>query len=289
VQFPARGGSAVSSRSYSAPNSCHRRAMAGVRPPATDIRNGTFPVKPSDEQDSSLRVMFIHGGGSTDGLDRTHDPYAVYLRARFQHFTMRSVRQTSDFELVVRTHAEEAATFRPDVIVGQSQGGPTILELMHRGLWQGPSVICCPALVDGVDDHLLHLLDNVPILLVTGRLDQQVPLHRVQSLHAANSARLAGGLGLIVVEDIHSLCSLCNDAIPAAHVDGSAGIEDSGCGTLYAMVRTVWAMRERVASESGYKHEERLPASRSVEATAVLPNARRTASTAPRRKSCIVQ
>ena len=217
------------------------------------------PVAPASQRDTDLRVMFIHGGGSTDGDDRENEPFARYLRARFEHFSMQVVRHTSDFELVIRTHAEEAQRFRPDVIVGRSQGGPTILELMHRGLWNGPSVLCCPAIVPTVDDHLQHLPDNVPLLLATGNADEQVPLERVQGLYDANHARLQRGLGLIVVEDVHALCSLLDDGQPAAHLAGSAGVDPS-CGTLYDMVQTVWAMRECVASKKGYAHLERLPA-----------------------------
>jgi predicted esterase len=217
-----------------------------------------FPDAPSSHRDTELRVMFIHGGGSKDGDDRENEPFARYLRARFERFSMRAVRHTSDFELVVRTHAEEAARFQPDVIVGQSQGGPTMLELMHRGLWHGPSVLCCPASVPTVDDHLQRLPDDVPLLIATGDADEQVPLQRVQALHSANQARLQQGLGLVVVADAHALCSLLHDGKPAAHLEGSAGVEPA-CGTLFDLVQAVWAMRERVASKRGYVHAERLP------------------------------
>ena len=101
--------------------------------------------------------------------------------------------------------------------------------------------------------------DSLPLLIVTGASDEQVPLTRVEDLYAANSARLQGGIGLIVVQDEHALCSLLNDAKPAPHLDGSDGV-DPNCGTLSQMVQACWQMRQRVVAKSGYDHDARLPA-----------------------------
>ena len=219
----------------------------------------SHPVAPAPDRNDRLRVMFIHGGGSTDVSDREQEPFARYLRARYDQFSMKAVRHTSDFESVIRTHAEEARRFKPDIIVGRSQGGPTILELMHRGIWCGPAVLCCPAIVPIVDDHLMRLPDSLPLLIVTGASDEQVPLTRVEDLYAANRARLQGGCALIVVQDTHALCSLLNDAKPVPHLDGSHGA-DPACGTLGQMIQACWEMRQRVAAKAGYDHGARLPA-----------------------------
>ena len=101
--------------------------MAGVLFPSSDILADDFRVAPSSEVDADIRVLFIHGGGRS--ADRSMDAFPVYLRARFQHFAMRSVEKTHDFELVIREHTEEIRSFRPVIVVGHSQGGPTILEV----------------------------------------------------------------------------------------------------------------------------------------------------------------
>ena len=101
--------------------------MAGVPPPQTDIDVDTFPSPdpgtPTSGKNTTLRVMFIHGGGSKAGFDRTQEPFAVYLRAHFKHFSMRQIDHTSDFGFVVDQHAQEIAEFKPDVLLGRSQGG----------------------------------------------------------------------------------------------------------------------------------------------------------------------
>ena len=227
--------------------------------PASDDYLASHPVAPPPVRNDSLRVMFVHGGGSTDVTDKEQSPFARYLRARFEHFSMKAVRHTSDFELVIRTHAEEARRFQPDILVGKSQGGPTILEMMHRGIWRGPAVLCCPAIVPEVDAHLMRLPDSLPLLIVAGASDEQVPLARVEDLYAANRARLQGGCALIVVQDRHALHSLLNDAEPAPHLEGSDGA-DTACGTLAQMVETCWEMRQRCAAKAGYDHAARLPA-----------------------------
>ena len=94
----------------------------------------------------------------------------------------------------------------------------------------------------------------------------------MEDLYAANSARLQGGCGLIVVQDEHALCSLLNDAKPAPHLDGSDGV-DPNCGTLSQMVQVCWQMRQRVVAQGGYDHDERLPAD-SVNASAPAPAGR---------------
>ena len=55
--------------------------MAGVPIPATTITDDTFAVRPAGAVDDSLRVLFVHGGGSTDANDKSTSPHATYLRA----------------------------------------------------------------------------------------------------------------------------------------------------------------------------------------------------------------
>ena len=112
--------------------------MAGVPIPVSEVDTNTFRVRPSGRKDGDLRVLFVHGGRASDSRDTRQSPFALYLSARFENFAMRCVRHTSDFEHSISEHAEEIESFHPDVVVGRSQGGPTILELVHRGLWRGP-------------------------------------------------------------------------------------------------------------------------------------------------------
>ena len=245
--------------------------MAGVPIPVSEIDTNTFRVRPSGRKDGDLRVLFVHGGGASDSRDTRQSPFALYLSARFENFAMRCVRHTSDFEHSISEHAEEIESFHPDVVVGRSQGGPTILELVHRGLWRGPSVLCCPAIVPGVDDHLMALPADVPFLVVTGAVDEQVPLDRVTDFVKANALRLRGGLRLCVVNDRHGLRSLCDDERPATVLDAMAPpIETrrevpSEAVTLYDLVRSCWDLRLRC--QQPYRHEARIGASAAPAAT----------------------
>ena len=278
--------------------------MAGVPIPETKIEEDTFPVNPIHQPNaeySSLKVLFIHGGGSTVSYqDRTQEPFATYLSTKFgENFTMKTVRYTSDFEGVISTHAQEIARFRPDVVVGRSQGGPTILALIKRRLWLGPSVICCPALVASVDRPLVtDLPDHVPLLVLTGQVDEQVPVRRVKHMlfNPELRQRLGAGIELVVVDDIHSLRSVLNDNHPAKVLQWT-----SGCGsdqvniqqdvTLQSCISRVWSLRQQVKGQ--YIHEDRIPRSppppNNQESSNSLSNSPEAESQKVEKKTCLVQ
>ncbi|GAB5354187.1 hypothetical protein AAMO2058_000098200 [Amorphochlora amoebiformis] len=136
-----------------------------------------------------MRVLFIHGGGSTSRNDRTKDPYAIYLREELgEDFYMVPMRFTHDFEWCIKTQAKAVKDFQPDVIVGRSQGGPTVLSLIHRGYWSGPSLLCCPAIVPGVDN--LNIPSGIPVVVLAGNHDEQVPYSRIIYFCQKNLKRL---------------------------------------------------------------------------------------------------
>eukprot|EP00941_MAST-03F_sp_MAST-3F-sp1_P000236 g236.t1 len=238
--------------------------MAGVAPPATSITKDTFPVVPIPRSPhiAPIKVLFIHGGGSRDNFNRFLEPFAVYLKTVFgkDNFTMKNVRMTSDFELCIATHGEEIKRFRPDVVVGRSQGGPTILALIKRKMWLGPSVICCPALVPGLDDHLVtNLPRNVPIVLLIGLVDEQVPYKRVCQMLWNEKVRehLGKGFEAYCVDDIHALKSILNDEKPRELVCDENFVTTGNMKsiTLRIAVERVLEISKMIA----YKEEFRIP------------------------------
>jgi len=152
-----------------------------------------------------MRVLFIHGGGSTSRNDRTKDPYAIYLREELgEDFYMVPMRFTHDFEWCIKTQAKAVKDFQPDVIVGRSQGGPTVLSLIHRGYWSGPSLLCCPAIVPGVDN--LNIPSGIPVVVLAGNHDEQVPYSRIIYFCQKNLKRLgSASFEWVTVKDRHNL------------------------------------------------------------------------------------
>src|SRR5690606_19664084 len=121
--------------------------------------------------------------------------------------------------------ARAISSFRPHILVGKSQGGPTILQLIHRGYWKGPSLICCGAVVPGLDD--CSLPDKVPFLLCYGSKDIAVPLSVAEHILEVNK-HLGENIKLVVVEDDHSLAGLVND---------------ENDPNLFSLIRQLWRMR----------------------------------------------
>lgn len=227
--------------------------MAGAPIPPTDITYDTFPINPSlGCKTDSFSVQYVHGGGSTSTTDRTQDPFAIYLRARLERFGMREIRMTHAFEQAIEQHAEEIRALKPDILIGRSQGGPTILELVKRGHWNGPIMLCCPAMVDGIDEHIMDLPRGFPVIVVAGVVDEQVNIHTLKRFYKRNKDRLQGGLKFVSVKDIHCLQSLLNDEVPAPVVETSvlepSAMLVSGNGqkvTLMDLLQELWDMRDK--------------------------------------------
>ena len=123
--------------------------------------------------------------------------------------------------------------------------------------------------VDSV--YEMALPADVPFLVVSGAVDEQVPLDRVTDFVKANAPRLQGGLRLCVVNDRHGLRSLCDDERPATVLGAMAPpIETrrevpSEAVTLYDLVRSCWDLRLRC--QQPYRHEARIGASAAPAAT----------------------
>jgi hypothetical protein len=84
----------------------------------------TSNPSPTPLNPKCIRVLFIHGGGNTDKVDKLSDKCANYLRLHFGgNFYMRAARYTSDFESTIKIHGDGVKVFLPDVIVSRSQGG----------------------------------------------------------------------------------------------------------------------------------------------------------------------
>ena len=221
-------------------------------------------------KDESIRVFFIYGRGSTASADCTSDPMPTYLRDHFAHFSMATVRHTSDLELCISTHARHLADFQPDVVVTESHGGPIILTMISQGLWRGPTLMLCPTIVPGIDDSICMLRNDHPIAILAGSKDEEVPFRHIEGLWARCERRLGSGFRVTVVNDRHALTSVLDDESPMpCEVLGMElySSPPGGCGdmsratTLAALVLETWVMRERVAANCGYSHEGRFPRS----------------------------
>jgi len=120
------------------------------------------------------------------------------------------------FEGCVRLQAEAIAKTCPDVVVASSFGGAVAVNLVHRGLWSGPTLLLAPAqercrrVFAKVGYHLpraatLHSVLEAapcPMVVVHGTRDTIVPV--------ADSVELAGEAAatrvkLLTVEDNHTL------------------------------------------------------------------------------------
>lgn len=76
-----------------------------------------------------------------------------FLRTLLKNFFRPSRAAEDSLRGCLNIQAAELKVNRPDLIVGSSWGGAIGLLLVSEGIWDGPIVLCCPA--------LKHLLDKV--------------------------------------------------------------------------------------------------------------------------------
>ena len=188
--------------------------------------NGNLPTLKT--LSSSLRVLFIHGGGWKINTNLSEQPFAKYLQSHFSQTHVENMTNTGLFEQCIRQQTAAIIQFKPHLIVCKSQGGPTLLQLLHRGIWRGPSVLCCPAIVPGIDD--VSLVSDVPFLIVSGSKDIAVPLSHIDYIMQSNQAFVDNGtVQKCIVEDDHGLLTLLND-------------EQCKENNLYRQIERCWSM-----------------------------------------------
>jgi alpha/beta superfamily hydrolase len=107
---------------------------------------------------------------------------------------------TRDFSACVRVQADTLTRFRPDVLVGSSFGGAVAVEMLQRGLWQGPTLLLAQAAVKRGQPP--YLPEGVRVWLVHGRADQLVEIQGSRELARTGTPEL---VRLIEVDDDHSL------------------------------------------------------------------------------------
>jgi len=157
---------------------------------------------------NSLKVLFIHGGGWHIDQDLADQPFSHYLRKHFpQSFHVESMANTSLFEACIMQQAKAIQKFQPDIVVGKSQGGPTIFQLINRGYWRGPSVLCCPAVVRGFDE--VKLPKDVPFIICMGNQDIAV---KTEIGHWIKSQNPNDNVRLVFVDGGHDLSCLLEDS-----------------------------------------------------------------------------
>ena len=168
----------------------------------------------------SLKVLFIHGGGYAKNRDLSKQPFAKYLESHFDNTHIEHMTNTGLFEVCIRQQAKAIVNYKPDLIVCKSQGGPTLFQLWHRKIWHGPSILCCPAVVPGIDNLQFIDYDNndnkecndVSILIVNGSKDVAVPMDRIESILSNNKIMYQNNLlRKVVVNDDHGLLTLLDD------------------------------------------------------------------------------
>jgi pimeloyl-ACP methyl ester carboxylesterase len=168
--------------------------MSDPASPATPASPAS-PATPS-RPPKRLRVQFIHGlEGSPTGA-----------KARFlaEHFEVRApAMDTRDFEAAVETQARALTALPPDVVVGSSFGGAIAVELLHRGVWAGPTVLLAQAAQKL--GRIATLPEGVRVILVHGVRDTVVPIEDSRALAKTGTAPL---VRLVEVDDDHRLQSL---------------------------------------------------------------------------------
>jgi len=202
---------------------------------------GTTPsndIPVDTDQIEDIRVLFIHGGGYAKGRDLTQQPFGIFIKEHWKNSHAEHMVDTTDFESCWRQQARAIQTFRPQLIIGRSQGGPIILRLINEGIWNGPAILCCAACVAGFDS--LKLPQNVPFLIVNGSKDVAVPLATGHSIMKANED-LGENIKMIIVEDDHSLKSLAN-------IDNSPNLRE--------LVVQLWEMKKKC---SGFDPLKNIP------------------------------
>ena len=177
---------------------------------------------------STLKVLFIHGGGWGKNRVLSQQPFAKYLESHFENTHIENMKNTSEFEKCIRQQTTAIIKYKPHLIVCKSQGGPTLFQLIHRNIWKGPSILCCPAIVPGIDN--VKLLNNVPFIIVSGSKDVAVPLSRIDHIMNTNKQFVENNtLKKIIVDDNHGLLTLLND-------------EQCKENNLYKIIEKCWNM-----------------------------------------------
>jgi alpha/beta superfamily hydrolase len=142
---------------------------------------------------SSLRVQFIHGLESS--------PSGIKARLFAEHFTaITPAMDTRDFDSCVVLQERTIAEFRPDVLVGSSFGGAVAVELLHRGVWRGPTLLLAQAALRFARHDTLP--EGIRVWLVHGTADTVVDVEDSRRLARTGSSDL---VRLIEVDDDHSL------------------------------------------------------------------------------------
>ena len=143
-----------------------------------------------------LRVHFIHGlEGSPSGAK------ARFFAKHFDAYT--PAMDTRDFAAAVETQARALADAGADVVVGSSFGGAIAVELLHRGVWTGPTLLLAQAAFKLGGARTLP--DGVPVLLVHGVRDEVVPIGDSRTLARTGTPAL---VQLVEVDDDHRLQTL---------------------------------------------------------------------------------
>ena len=148
---------------------------------------------------SRLKVQFIHG------LEGSPQGNKARLLAR--HFTASTpAMDTSDFDACVETQAREILRYAPDLLVGSSFGGAVALELLHRGSWEGPTLLLAQAALRL--GRRTTLPAGARVWLVHGIRDEVVDIQDSRNLAGTGSpARVR----LIEVDDDHGLSATVAD------------------------------------------------------------------------------
>ena len=145
---------------------------------------------------TKLRVQFAHGLESS--------PHGNKARLFAAHFDAETpAMNTADFEACIRVHAETAARFQPDVLVGSSFGGAVAVALLHRALWRGPTLLLAQASRHYCPEARLPA--GVRVLLVHAREDEIVDAADSRALAQTGTPSL---VELLEVDDDHALSRL---------------------------------------------------------------------------------
>ena len=113
---------------------------------------------------------------------------------------------------LLQAQAAIETTLQPKLVIGSSFGGALLLELMHRGVWSGPSLFLAQAGLRVTQRTSIPPKSRA--LLIHGRQDTVIPF--------GDSERLSNGgqFPLWTVDDDHMLRSILVDGTLARAIDG---------------------------------------------------------------------
>jgi predicted esterase len=154
------------------------------------------PSDPTKTWDRPLKVQFVHGLESGPGSSKS-----TYLDRYFEADT--PAMDTRNFEASIDVQVRYAQNFVPDVLVGSSFGGAVALAMLQRGLYEGATVLLCPAYRHyGLEPHIP---EGVRVVIAHGTRDELVPVEDSRALAATGTRGL---VELVVVNDEHRLQTL---------------------------------------------------------------------------------